>query len=227
MVAGRGAGTRRRGHLFPNDTEILSQLPSKKAKAAEPAAKEVLMMDAYDMQCQASFDFILNSWNLFMTPEELASSADLDSEDRLRIGTGLLFQALGPLLEAEKKVSALEAENRDLATEMEDINAKDRALSLLEQLADSQRELVLTLKKAKSLVAEIPAKTAQAVEDFKASNKFDEHLLKELEKEYDRGVNDCRNFICLTHPELDLKSLDNAITKMTRKEEDSKSWTRP
>ncbi|KAL5789320.1 hypothetical protein ACOSQ2_004208 [Xanthoceras sorbifolium] len=46
MVAGRGAGTRRRGHLFPNDTEILSQLPSKKAKAAEPAAKEVLMMDA-------------------------------------------------------------------------------------------------------------------------------------------------------------------------------------
>ncbi|KAL5789319.1 hypothetical protein ACOSQ2_004207 [Xanthoceras sorbifolium] len=141
-----------------------------------------------------------------MTPEELASSADLDSEDRLRIGTGLLFQALGPLLEAEKKVSALEAENRDLATE---------------------RELVLTLKKAKSLVAEIPAKTAQAVEDFKASNKFDEHLLKELEKEYDRGVNDCRNFICLTHPELDLKSLDNAITKMTRKEEDSKSWTRP
>ncbi|KAL5789316.1 hypothetical protein ACOSQ2_004204 [Xanthoceras sorbifolium] len=148
------------------------------------------------MQCQASFDFILNSWNEFMTPKvesSFLSSADLDSEDCLRIGTGLLFQALGPLLEAEKKVSALEAENKALATE------------------------------AKSLEAEIPAKTAQIVEDFNASNKFDEHLLKELEKEYDRGVNDCHNFICLTHPELDLKSLDNAITKMTRKEEDSKS----
>ncbi|KAL5789337.1 hypothetical protein ACOSQ2_004225 [Xanthoceras sorbifolium] len=259
MDVGRGVGTRRRGLLFPVDTEILSQLPPKKAKAAEPAAKEAPATDAGlsssqksppstiphkaesssipqdHMQCQEFFNFVLNSANQFMTPEELASSADLSNEDRVRIGTGLLFQALGPLLEAEKKVSALEAENRALATEvatakdavasweMEAINAKDRALSLLEQLADSQRELVLALKKVKSLEAEIPAKTAQAVEDFKASNKFDEHLLKDLDKEYDRGVSDCRNFICLTHPELDLKSLDNAIAKMTQKEDDSKS----
>ncbi|KAL5854223.1 hypothetical protein ACOSQ4_004025 [Xanthoceras sorbifolium] len=166
------------------------------------------------MQCQASFDFILNSWNQFMTHKaesSFLSSADLNSEDRLRIGTGLLFQALGPLLEAEKKVSALEAENRALATEV--ATAKGRG----------GKELVLTLKKVKSLEAEIPVKTAQTVKDFKASNKFDEHLLKDLEKEYDRGVNNYRNFICLTHSELDLKSLDNAITKMTRKEEDSKS----
>ncbi|KAK0589131.1 hypothetical protein LWI29_010076 [Acer saccharum] len=103
---------------------------------------------------------------------------------------------------------------------MEATNAKDRAISFLEQLADSQRELALTLKKAKSLEAEIPVKIGQAVEVFKASKWFDELL----EKEYDQGVNECHYLIRLTHPVLELKSLDNAIAKMTtQKEEDSKS----
>ncbi|KAK0589741.1 hypothetical protein LWI29_017938 [Acer saccharum] len=53
--------------------------------------------------------------------------------------------------------------------ETEATNAKNQALSLPEQLVDSQSELALSLKKAKTLEAEIPAKIAQAVE---ASNKF-------------------------------------------------------
>ncbi|KAL5854812.1 hypothetical protein ACOSQ4_004614 [Xanthoceras sorbifolium] len=157
--------------------------PQKSPPSTIPHKAESSSIPQDDMQCQAFFDFILSSWNQFMTPEELASSADLDNEDRLRIGTGLLFQAHGPLLKAEKKVSTLEADNRDLPTEVA-------------TRKDAVAKLVLTLKTVKSLEAEIPTKTAQA-----------------LEKEYDRGVNDCRNFIFM----------DNAIAKMDRKEEDSMS----
>ncbi|TXG53669.1 hypothetical protein EZV62_018925 [Acer yangbiense] len=109
--------------------------------------------------------------------------------------------------------------------EMEATKAKDRAISLLEQLADSQRELTLTLKKAKSLEAEIPMKVGQAVEVFKASKWFDELL----EKEYDQGVLLCKaphmqdhafSVSCCSRGEIAVEEIEK-LTKMLEKKRES------
>ncbi|KAK1565286.1 hypothetical protein Q3G72_023299 [Acer saccharum] len=106
-------------------------------------------------------------------PETLGPEAFSDPTDN--------SQALAPLLDVEEKISTVEAEKSGSSYRTCCIKSRggklgDRghqrkkpSIKPTGAIADSQSELALSLKKAKTLEAEIPAKIAQAVE---ASNKF-------------------------------------------------------